>query len=57
MGFDGIYPLVNVYKALWKDPPFFPDYFDWAMLNSYGNKLPEVPLISHMISYVLQNAS
>ena len=35
------YPLVNVYKKLWKDPPCYEwendHYFDWAIFNSYVN--------------------
>ena len=39
-----MYPLVNMYKELWKDPPFYSwensRTFDWATLNSYV-ELPE----------------
>jgi len=38
----GNYPLVNVYKKLWKDPPFLmgKSTISMAMFNSYV-KLPE----------------
>ena len=35
----GLPGLVNVYKKLWKDPPFSSwvnrNYFDWAIFKSY----------------------
>ena len=45
MGFNGIYPLVNVYKKLMGKSPFYSwvnqiHYFDWVIFNSYV-KLPE----------------
>ena len=42
MGSNGFYPLVNVYIANWKDPPFFmgKSTISMAIFNSYV-KLPE----------------
>ena len=43
MGFNGIYPLVNVDIAIGKIHHFVAGkihYFDWAIFNSYV-KLPE----------------
>ena len=39
---DKLYPLVNVYKKLWKDPPFLMGKLtiSMAIFNSYV-KLPE----------------